>query len=144
MTKTKRPTHENDMMSLFLSDDVAPKVVRKLVELEKSLRGDQLFVATAISLSMERDPEFWKHFSNVIEFENELLKCLEALHREGRPVSRAFLQRVQQRYAEEIKPWKPKSWVIWKGAFDVLLFEFAKEKYVVVKGDGFEFKLPVE
>jgi len=145
MSDKKRPTHESDMMSLFLSDDVAPKVARKLVELEKKgLEGDKLFVATAISLSFERDPEFWKKFADTLEFENSLLQYLEAHHREGKPVSRAFLEQVQQRYAEEIKL-KPKQWVIWRGAFDVLLFEFSREKYVVVKRDGeFEFKLPVE
>jgi len=146
MTKTKRPTHENDMMSLFLSDDVAPKAAEKIVELEKKgLRGDQLFVATAIALSMESDPEFWRRFFDTVEFENSLLQYLETLHREGKPVSKAFLEQVQQRYAEEIKPFKPRSWIIWRGAFDVLLFEFSREKYVVVKRDGeFEFKLPVE
>jgi hypothetical protein len=144
MTK-KRPTHESDAMSLFLSDSVAPTVAKKLLELEKKgLRGDQLFAATAISLSIERDPEFWKRFSDVIEFEDKLLRYLETLREEGKPVSMAFLRQVQQRYAEEIRPYRPKQWVIWKGAFDIELFELSKERYIIVKGQGFMFELPVE
>jgi hypothetical protein len=145
MTK-KRPTHESDMMSLFLSDIVASKAAEKIIELEKKgLRGDQLFAATAIALSFERDPEFWKRFSDVIEFENELLRYLETLREEGKPVSMAFLRQVQQRYAEEIKPYKPKPWEIWRGAFNVTLCEFKDEKYIIVKRyKEFEFELPVE
>jgi hypothetical protein len=141
----KRPSHESEMASLFLSDNVAPKAVRKIVELEKKgLRGNGLFVATAIALSAENDPEFWRRFAETLEFERKLLEYLEALYREGKPVSRAFLEQVQQRYAEEIAPFRPKPWVVWKGAFDVSLFEFKDEKYIIVKGRKFEFKIPVE
>lgn len=141
----KRPSHESDAMSLFLADSVAPSVAENLVELEKKgLRGDQLFAATAIAFSMKRDPEFWQHFADILEYERKLLEYLEALHREGKAVSKAFLEKVQQRYAEEIQPFRPKQWEIWKGAFDVLLFEFKNERYVIVKGRGFEFKIPVE
>jgi hypothetical protein len=144
MTK-KRPTHESDMTTLFLSDSVAPKAAEKIIELEKKgLRGDQLFAATAIALSFERDPEFWRRFSDVVKFESELLDYLETLRREGKPVSRAFLEQVQRRYADEISPYKPKPWVIWKGAFDIELFELSKERHIIVKGQGFMFELPVE
>ena len=141
----KRPTHEKEAMELFLSDSVAPRATQKLVELEKKgLRGDQLFVATAIALSIERDPEFWKRFSDVIEFEIALLRHLEALRKEGRPVSIAFLRQVQQRYAEEVRPYRPKPWEIWKGAFSITLCEFKDEKYIIVKRYKELFKLPVE
>jgi len=140
----KRPTHESDMMSLFLSDSVAPSAAKKLLELEKRLKGHQLFAATAIALSFERDPEFWKEFMETLQFEEALLKYLEGLHHEGKSIKKELLQRIQQRYAETIAPYKPKPWVVWKGAFDVLLFEFKDEKYVVVRGEGFEFKIPVE
>jgi hypothetical protein len=146
MTKTKRPTHKSDAMKLILSDSVAPKLVEKLVELEKQgLKGDALLASTAIALSMERDREWWDKFIDVLEFEDALLKKLEALHREGKPVSMAFLRQVQQRYAEEIKPYKPKPWEIWRGAFNVTLCEFKDEKYIIVKRyKEFEFELPVE
>ena len=142
---TKRPTHESDMMSLFLSDSVAPSAAKKLLELEKQgLKGHQLFAATAIALSFEQNPEFWEEFMETLQFEEALLKYLESLHREGKSIKKELLQRIQQRYAETIAPFKPKSWVIWKGAFDVELFELSKEKYVIVKGQGFRFKIPVE
>jgi hypothetical protein len=142
----KRPSHESDAMALFLSDSAVPKVVEKLNKLEeKGLRGDQLFAAVAIALSFEGDPEFWKRFSDVMEFENAVLEYLETLRKEGKPVPMSFLRQVQQRYSEEIKPYSPKQWEIWRGAFDILLFEFKNEKYIVVKRRGeFEFEIPVE
>jgi hypothetical protein len=142
---TKRPTHEKEAMELFLSDSVAPRATQKLVELEeKGLRGDQLFVATAIALSWERDPEFWQRFADVLEFERRLLEYLEVLYREGRSVSKAFLLKVQERYAEEIAPFRPRPWEIWKGAFSITLCEFKDEKYIIVKRYKELFKLPVE
>jgi len=143
--RMKRPTHESDAMKLFLSDSVAPSLVPRLVELEKKgLKGDALFVASALSLSMERDREWWSKFADTLQFESALLEYLEGLHREGKSIKKELLQQIQQRYAETIAPFRPKSWIIWKGAFDVELFEFSKEKYIVVKGQGFRFEIPVE
>jgi len=106
----KRPTHESDAMKLFLADSVAPRLASKLQQLRsKGLRGDQLFVAAAISLSAEMSPEFWADFTDHIKLAEAARDELLRLRAEGKPVPRGWLKALREASArlgfEPMKPW---------------------------------------
>jgi plasmid maintenance system antidote protein VapI len=90
----KRPTHEADMMKLALSDSVAPKLAKKLMELEK--QGIKDFTAAVIAVAAERDPEFWGNLADHVQLAEAVKNELLRLRRENKPVPRSLLKAVRE------------------------------------------------
>ena len=87
--KRKRPSHESDAMSLFLSDSVAPELVKELAK-----HGD--FLAAAIALSYKQSPEFWNSLYVDTVYSKAMLEFFKKLKERGLPLRREWLLRIKR------------------------------------------------
>jgi len=87
--KFKRPTHESDAMKIFLSESIAPEILPLLQK-----HGD--FAAAAVAYSARQSPDFWNSLLVYTRYCAVMRKFFERLHKENRPLKRAWLLRIKR------------------------------------------------